>query len=104
MTREDGPSRRATHVEHEVVYAAVGASAAPDLLLVDFQLDDGDDGLAVVDRLRVALCRPIPALIMTGDVSAVTRQRIADSGLPMLEKPVSGLQLRTVMTRLLQRA
>lgn len=32
MTREDGPSRRATHVEHEVVYAAVGASAAPDLL------------------------------------------------------------------------
>ena len=79
-------------------------SAAPDLLLVDFQLDDGDDGLAVVDRLRVALRRPIPALIMTGDVSAVTRQRIADSGLPMLEKPVSGLQLRTVMTRLLQRA
>lgn len=79
-------------------------SAAPDLLLVDFQLDDGDDGLAVVDRLRAALRRPIPALIMTGDVSAVTRQRIADSGLPMLEKPVSGLQLRTVMTRLLQRA
>ena len=79
-------------------------SATPDLLLVDFQLDDGDDGLAVVKRLRVALHQPVPALIMTGDVSALTRQRIADSGLPMLEKPVSGLRLRTVMTRLLQRA
>ncbi|MBP7658830.1 MAG: HAMP domain-containing protein [Burkholderiaceae bacterium] len=79
-------------------------SAPPELLLVDFQLDDGDDGLAVVKRLRVALHQPVPALIMTGDVSALTRQRIADSGLPMLEKPVSGLRLRTVMTRLLQRA
>ncbi len=78
-------------------------SGTPDLLLVDMQLDDGDDGLAVIDRLRAALGTAVPALVMTGDVSVATRQRIADSGLPMLEKPVSGLRLRTVMTRLLQR-
>lgn len=32
MTREEEPVRRSTHVDHEVVYASVGASAAPDLL------------------------------------------------------------------------
>ena len=77
--------------------------AAPDLMLVDMHLDDGDDGVAVVERLRASLGTAIPALVITGEVGAATRERIRHSGLPMLEKPVSGLRLRTVMTRLLQR-
>jgi signal transduction histidine kinase len=79
------------------------ASAPPELLLVDMQLDDGDDGLAVVDRVRAQLGTAVPAIVVTGDVTAATRERIERSDLPMLEKPVSELRLRTVMTRLIQR-
>ncbi len=74
-----------------------------DLLLVDMRLDHGDDGVAAISRLRRQLGRDLPALILTGDTAIGTRERIAASGLPMLEKPASALRLRSALTRLLQR-
>ena len=74
-----------------------------DLLLVDMRLDHGDDGVAAISRLRRQWGRDVPALILTGDTAIGTRERIAASGLPMLEKPVSALRLRSALTRLLQR-
>lgn len=75
-----------------------------ELVLVDMRLDNGDDGVSVVSRLRKRLGRDVPALVMTGDVSVTTREHIAQAGLPMLEKPISALRLRSALTRLLQRA
>ena len=75
---------------------------APDLILVDMHLDQGEDGVSVVARLRSHYGRTTPALIMSGDVSIATRDQITRAGLSLLNKPVSALQLRTVLTRLLQ--
>lgn len=79
------------------------SKAAPDALLVDMHLDGGDTGVAVVARIRAHFGREIPAMVMTGDVTLATRQRIAAAGLPQVEKPVSALRLRTAIARLLQR-
>ncbi len=75
----------------------------PDLLLVDMHLDNGETGVDVVARLRAQQGRDIPALIMTGDVTLATRERIAAACLPQVEKPLSALRLRSALTRLLQR-
>lgn len=93
------------HVQaaHDAPDELSGTGDDLDLLLVDMHLDHGDDGVSVVARLRLRSGRDTPALLMTGDVTVATRERIAASGLPMLEKPISALRLRSTLTRLLQR-
>ncbi len=68
----------------------VGRSgAAPDLVLADFNLPDGRDGLSMVAQLRGMRRTPLPALVITGDVSTRTMQAIADAGCLQLSKPVT---------------
>jgi CheY-like chemotaxis protein len=93
-----------------IVHAQHGLGELPDdrhtpldLLLVDMHLDHGDDGIAAVARLRSLRGHVIPALVMTGDVTVATRERLAAAGLPSLEKPLTALRLRSALTRLLQR-
>lgn len=83
---------------------AAGLDQEAELLLVDMHLDHGNDGLSVIARLRGELGREVPALIMTGDVALATRERITGAGVPMLEKPIAALKLRSALTRLLQRS
>lgn len=75
---------------------------APDLVIADVQLDAGEDGMTMIGRLRRHFDRDIPAIVVSGDVSQPTRERAARLGLPLLEKPVPPLRLRTLATRLLQ--
>ena len=75
-----------------------------DVALVDMHLGEADDGLTAVARLRAHQGVTVPALIMTGDVSLHTRERVAAAGLPLLEKPLTALRLRSALTRVLQSA
>jgi signal transduction histidine kinase/CheY-like chemotaxis protein len=75
---------------------------APGLLITDIHLDDGEDGVESAIRLRRHFGRDIPVILVSGDVSKATRERVAASGFPLLEKPVSALRLRTLTTRLLR--
>jgi CheY-like chemotaxis protein len=77
------------------------AGQAPDLVMADFHLDDGQDGVAAVARLRQLHGPALPAFLVSGDVSPATRQRAADSGLPLLDKPVPPARLRALASRLL---
>jgi signal transduction histidine kinase len=77
---------------------------APDLVIADVHLDRGDDGPALVLQLRERFGREVPAIVVSGDVSQSTRDRVAALGLPLLEKPVSPLRLRTLATRLTMKA
>lgn len=74
-------------------------SVAPALVIVDMHLDDGEDGLQAAARLRERFGAGTPVIVVSGDVSASTRDRIAALGLPLLEKPVSPLRLRTWVIR-----
>ena len=77
-------------------------SHAPDLVLADVHLDGGEDGVAGLLHLRRHFCHEVPAIVISGDVSQPTRDRVASLGLPLLEKPVAPMRLRTLATRLLR--
>ena len=66
---------------------------APDAIVCDYRLAQGN-GVDVVARLREALGANVPALIVTGDISAERLVDIARSELPVMHKPVNPARLR----------
>jgi signal transduction histidine kinase len=76
----------------------------PELVIADVHLSHGGDGPALVMALRERHQRELPAILISGDVSKATRDRVAAMGLMLLEKPVAPLRLRTLATRLARAA
>ncbi|WP_313388140.1 PAS domain-containing hybrid sensor histidine kinase/response regulator, partial [Rhodospirillum rubrum] len=71
-----------------------GFLAAPDVILSDFRLGKGENGVEAVRLVRDHFAQAVPALLLTGD-TAPQRLREADaSGLPLLHKPVKPEVLR----------
>jgi two-component system CheB/CheR fusion protein len=70
----------------------------PDVIVADYNLPGGLNGLQVVTALRATLHREIPVVILTGDISAQTMREIAQQGCVQLNKPVRAEGL----TRLIQ--
>ncbi|MEO0034788.1 MAG: hypothetical protein RLZZ501_811 [Pseudomonadota bacterium] len=69
---------------------AVAATEAPDLVVTDYTLPNGMTGLEVVEALRTALSRPVPAILLTGDVSWGTAQAASEQNRCIrLTKPVT---------------
>jgi len=64
----------------------------PDIVLCDFRLRDGDDGLAALQTLRNAL-PGLPAVLITGDTAPERLREAHDAGLVLLHKPVLEDQL-----------
>ncbi|MDQ1919284.1 ATP-binding response regulator [Massilia pseudoviolaceinigra] len=68
----------------------------PDMLLVDFRLRDGDNGLATVAALR-QLYPALPAILISGDTAPDRLREANSAGLPLLHKPVAADVLRQAM-------
>jgi PAS domain S-box-containing protein len=79
-------------------------AAAPDLLLVDYHLDDGADGLALVEALRARYDSSLPAVLVTADRTDAVRDRAASAGVAVLAKPVRAAQLRALVNAALDEA
>jgi two-component system, chemotaxis family, CheB/CheR fusion protein len=60
----------------------------PELILADYNLPKGLDGLQVVDKLRAELHSRIPVIVLTGDISTRTLRNIARHDCVQLNKPV----------------
>ena len=80
---------------HMVTAAADGPTAlrqialsTPELLLADYNLPNGLSGLDLVIGLRQAVGREIPAILLTGNISAETRALVAAQHVPLIIKPV----------------
>jgi len=73
----------------------------PDLILADYNLPNGMDGLQVAARLRESLHRHIPVIILTGDISTGALREIALHDCARLNKPVKLKELTEVIQRLL---
>jgi two-component system CheB/CheR fusion protein len=76
----------------------------PDLVLADYNLPNGLDGLQVAAKLRDRLQHKIPAIILTGDISTGTLRDIASQDCLQLNKPVKLTELTQVIQRLLPRS
>jgi two-component system CheB/CheR fusion protein len=73
----------------------------PDLLLADYNLPNGLNGLQLTAKLRESLHRDIPVIILTGDMSAETLRDIARQNCVQLNKPVKVKELTHVIQHLL---
>lgn len=96
---------------HRVATASDGAAALdlagrgmvrPDLILADCNLPNGMDGIQVGTTLRKMLARPVPIIILTGDISTGTLRDIARQNCEQLHKPVNPKDLTGVIQRLLR--
>jgi Na+/proline symporter/CheY-like chemotaxis protein len=73
------------------------AARLPDLILADLHLDDGPDGLDVVDALRRAWDRVVPAALITADRDPMLRLRARARQVELLHKPVKPAALRALL-------
>jgi two-component system CheB/CheR fusion protein len=76
----------------------------PDLILADFNLPTGMDGVRATALLRDLIHHAVPALILTGDISTQTSGRIAQADCERLSKPVKPEELAETIQRLLARS
>jgi Na+/proline symporter/signal transduction histidine kinase/CheY-like chemotaxis protein len=80
---------------------ALSAQPKPELLIVDYHLDRGADGVDCVEALRRAYGAMIPAVIVTADHAPAARSHALSHGLVLLHKPVKPAALRSLLMRLL---
>lgn len=73
----------------------------PDLILADYNLPNGMDGLQLAAKLREKLGRQLPVIILTGDISTGTLREIARQNCVQLNKPVKLKELTEVIQRFL---
>ncbi|UUZ64893.1 response regulator [Polaromonas sp. P1-6] len=78
----------------QAVQCLGGSSQPPDVLICDYRLGGGENGLDVVERLRDEFNRHIPALIVTGDVVPESLRKLPAGDLRVLHKPVPDRVLR----------
>ncbi len=86
----------------EVLRALDAAGRAPALVLSDYRLPGGSDGIEVVARLRARYGDDLPAMLITGDTGEETRRVIAASGLTVLHKPLHPAKLRALLAHALK--
>lgn len=73
----------------------------PELVLADYNLPEGLDGLQIAIRLREKLQSHVPVIIMTGDISTTTMLDILSHHCVQLNKPVKPKELMLAIERLL---
>ncbi len=99
-----------TEEGHEVVTAYDGVGARelvaggmvkPDLILADYNLPNGMNGAEVAGMIRDMLGCPVPAIILTGDISISITNTVALQHCMQLNKPVKLKELTQAIQHLL---
>jgi signal transduction histidine kinase len=75
----------------------------PDLVIADYQLDDGVTGLQLVEALSLAANRDFPVLVITANNTEDIRRLTEEQGHMFMAKPVKPARLRALMSSLLNR-
>ena len=79
---------------------AAALAGRPELLLLDYHLDEQMTGLQLREQLRESLGN-CPTIVITADHSEAIRTEVAAAGWQLLHKPLKPLALKSVMARLL---
>ena len=65
----------------------------PDIIVADYNLPNGLNGLEVAGRLRQTFGKRLPVLVVTGDISTDTLRAIAGANCIQLNKPIKADEL-----------
>jgi PAS domain S-box-containing protein len=82
----------------EAIFARRGAEI--DVVISDYHLEDGRNGLELLAKLRAAASRDLPAVILSGDTSSVLNHIESVSRVKLLRKPVDARQLILLLEEL----
>jgi signal transduction histidine kinase len=93
------PARSAAHARKDLV----DMESPADLIISDFHLSDQATGLEAIAQLRAAFDAPIPAFLVSGDISPTLAQEARRSGYHLLHKPVDPMTLRAMVNRLVKK-
>ena len=80
-----------------------GYDEAPDLIISDYRLPDGNSGIEAIERLRGVFGSPIPAFLISGDVSPERLREARAGGFHLQHKPVDPMLLRAMFNQLLRK-
>ena len=79
--------------------ALLAEDVRPQLVLVDYHLDDGHTGTELMGWLRSRLGEPVPGVVISADARPELVAEIHAAGLDFLPKPVKPAALRALMSR-----
>ena len=71
-----------------------------DVIVSDYRLGEGDNGLSAIASLRALAGCDVPACLMSGDTDGGLMQAAKDAGLTLLHKPVRPAKLRSLLRHL----
>lgn len=77
---------------------AAGASA-PDVIVADYRLRDGQVGTDAIRQVRAAVGQPVPGVLLTGDTGADLAEEAGRDGLLLAGKPIGARELGRVIGR-----
>jgi signal transduction histidine kinase/CheY-like chemotaxis protein len=89
--------RVATCSRAETLNQVLDDFGPPDVALVDYQLDAELNGLELVARVRLRYPE-MGVVMVTGESDDRVLEQLSESGLPVLEKPVSPRELRLTLS------
>jgi len=78
--------------------AALGQFGAPDVIVADYHLDEGD-GIAAILALRREFGARIPAILATADRGAEAQAAAAGADVALLNKPIKPAPFRALLAR-----
>ncbi len=73
----------------------------PDLILADYNLDNGDTGLSAITALREEVNQTVPAVMITAQRAPEITRACTEIGVPLLEKPIRREELQQLLHRIL---
>ena len=85
----------------EIKTLLLQSSLRPDLVICDYRLRGEENGINVVEELRVQCNGLVPAMLITGDTAADRLKEAQASGLLLLHKPVPNGKLRAAVANLI---
>lgn len=85
----------------EALESVSGTGWLPNLILADQHLDNGDLGTQVIEQLRDCIGTPVPAVMITADLSGEVAALARAAGVELMRKPVKPAQLRALIAHLL---
>jgi two-component system CheB/CheR fusion protein len=86
---------------YKALELAAKRSIVPDLIIADYNLPKGLNGLETITRLQGQARHTIPAIVLTGDISTNSLREIAGHGYVHLNKPVRSKELTRLAQRLM---
>ncbi|MDN3712765.1 hypothetical protein QWZ10_15180 [Paracoccus cavernae] len=71
------------------------------MIIADYNLDNGDNGLTAINALREEVNLEIPAIMITAQRSSEIARACNEINVPLMEKPIRREELQLLLQRIL---